>query len=343
ATSIGKSGGLGTAKQSKVPVVTDYLFGIQRDIRRGFVLTAQYVGNTQRYVLENYDYNLIPFGARFMPQNADPTSTSGAPLPNAFLGPLTQGYTNMLVSHPAARTRYDSLQTSIRRRFASGLELDGNFTWAKGFGYNTWSQVLPVKDFWGLVATDQTFVANITYVYDLPKFSKWVPGSASKWFLDNWQISGITTFGSGFPMNISLNTTDSFDFTGGGDVTAQAALTCNPEKSFGSRTFAQFFNTNCVARPAGRGSLGSILNNAPIRGPGFNNWDSSLFKNFPIRESKIIQFRWEVYNVLNHAEASGLNLTARFNPAGQQTNGAFGQVTSTLPERRMQFSFRFNF
>jgi hypothetical protein len=75
----------GTAPNSKIPVVIDYLLGIQRDISRGFVLTSQYVGNTQHYVLENYNYNLIPFGAQFAPQNIDPTSSSGAP-PERFSG-----------------------------------------------------------------------------------------------------------------------------------------------------------------------------------------------------------------------------------------------------------------
>jgi hypothetical protein len=50
-----------------------------------------------------------------------------------------------------------------------------------------------------------------------------------------------------------------------------------------------------------------------------------------------------VYNILNHAEASTVNTAPRFNPQGQQTTAAFGQVTATLPERRMQLSLRFNF
>jgi hypothetical protein len=249
----------------------------------------------------------------------------------------------MTISAPSARTRYDSWQNTVHRRFASGLEIDGNFTWARASGYNTWSQVLPVKDFWGPVSTDQKLVANITYVYSFPKISKWVPGKASRLALDNWQLSGITTFASGFPMNIALSTTNGYNYLGGGDVTAQVVLTCNPELSYGQRTFSQFFNTSCVSGPEVRGQFGSILNNAEIRGPGFNNWDMSLAKNWHPKERSTIMFRWEVFNILNHSEASGLNLSAIFNPAGQQTNAGLGQVTSTLPERRMQFTLRFNF
>jgi Carboxypeptidase regulatory-like domain/TonB-dependent Receptor Plug Domain len=333
----------GTAQNSKIPVVTQYLFGFQRDIRKGFVLTSQYVGNTQRYVLQNYNYNLIPLGAQFLSQNLDPTSTSGAPLANAFLGPTTQGYTNMTISHPAARTRYDSWQNTVHRRFASGLEIDGNFTWARGSGYSGWSQLIPVKNFWGPALTDQKLVTNITYVYSFPKISKWVPGKVSQLALDNWQISGITTFASGFPKNISLGTTNSFNYLGGGDVTAQVPLTCNPELPHGQRTFSQFFNTACISGVPTRGQFGSILNGNEIRGPGFNNWDVSLTKNWHPKERSTLMLRWEVFNILNHAEANGLNLSATLNPAGQNTNLALGQVTSTLPERRMQFTLKASF
>ena len=186
-------------------------------------------------------------------------------------------------------------------------------------------------------------MANITYVYSVPKISKWIPGRVSKFVLDSWQLSGITTFATGFPMNISLSTTNSFNYLGGGDVTAQVPLTCNPELPYGSRTFNQFFNASCVSGVPARGQLGSILNLDELRGPGFNNWDMSLTKSWHPKERDTIMFRWEVFNILNHAEASGLNLSAIINPAGQQTNAALGQVTSTLPERRMQFTIRFNF
>jgi hypothetical protein len=352
----------GTEKKSKVPVVLQYSFGIQREIGRGTMASATYVGNTQHYVYEYYNYNVEPFGQQFLPQYADPTNPS-VPLAQAFLVP-NAGYLNLAVNHPAARTRYDALQTKVQRRFAAGLEIDGNFTWSKNFAYNSWSQLIPVKNFWGLSSIDQTFVSNFAYVYTLPKISKLVGDSRlTRGALDGWQISGEVQFGSGFPQNISLTTTDNFNFTGGGDITSsaatagsavtpgavvqagQVALSCNPQLPFGSRSFSALLNTSCVQRPAGRGSLGSILNFAEYRGPGFNNIDMSLFKIFPIGkdERKHLQFRWEVYNLPNHAEAMTVNNTARFNPQGQQTLPAFGTVTATWPERRMQLSLRFNF
>jgi len=334
----------GVEKHAKIPAVWQYTLGIQREVFRGTVASVTYVGNTQHYVNQNYNYNYQPFGIQFLPQYADPTNTS-VPLPQQFLVP-NKGYLNLNVAHPAARTRYDALQTKVQRRFTAGLEVDANFTWAKSFQYNSWSQLFPVSNFWGLANIDQTFVANFAYIYNFPKFSRWVGATRfTRGAVDNWQLSGSVAFGSGFPQNITLGTTDNFNFTGGGDVSAQVVLTCNPQLGFGDRSFSSFLNTSCVGRPSGRGQLGSILNGVEFRGPGFNNIDMTLFKNFPMGKDghRNLQFRWEVFNVPNHAEAMTVNTSPRFNPAGQQTLAAFGTVTATWPERRMQLSLRFNF
>jgi Carboxypeptidase regulatory-like domain/TonB-dependent Receptor Plug Domain len=333
----------GPFRQQKIPVIYQYQLGIQRDIGRAMVLDIAYVGNTEHYITQNYNFNLVPFGRRFQAQYADPTNTSVA-LADGFLRPYT-GYLDMTESGAASRTRYDALQVKVQRRFAAGLELDANYTWSKNFAYNAWSQVLARNLFWGLSSIDQTHVFNFSYVYNLPHISKLTGGGrATKFVLDNWQISGITTFASGFPQNITLSTSDSFDFAGGGDVTPGVTLTCSAQLPHGDRTFSSFLNSSCVHRPSGRGDLGNDFTGVKFRGPGFNNFDLSVFKSFPVKsEKRTLQFRWEIYNLLNHAEASTVNNTARFDTAGNQTNTGFGAVTATLPERRMQGSLRFTF
>jgi hypothetical protein len=96
------------------------------------------------------------------------------------------------------------------------------------------------------------------------------------------------------------------------------------------------------ARPP-KGSPG----NAPkdvFRGPGTNNWDLSLFKNFPLRsEKRVVQFRGEFYNAFNHTQYSGVNTSARFDTAGKQTNTQFGQVTATRSPRVIQLALTFRF
>ena len=99
-------------------------------------------------------------------------------------------------------------------------------------------------------------------------------------------------------------------------------------------------------RPAtGRGDTGNeaACNNWQFVLPGWHNHDLTLFKDIRMKGNQQFQFRWEIYNILNHAEAMTVNNTARFDTSGNQTNGALGAVTATLPERRMQGSLRFTF
>jgi hypothetical protein len=87
--------------------------------------------------------------------------------------------------------------------------------------------------------------------------------------------------------------------------------------------------------------------NAPkdvFRGPGLNNWDISVLKNFPIgSEARYFQLRWEMYNAFNHTQFAGVDATARFDPQGTQVNTRFGQAISARMPRIMQVSLRFTF
>jgi hypothetical protein len=182
----------------------------------------------------------------------------------------------------------------------------------------------------------------MSYVIEIPGGSKLIPGKVSRAILDNWQISGITTFASGFPQDVDLQTTDGFDFSGGGE-SCGVVQTGKATLPHGERTFERWFDTSVFQRPSGRGDLGNNCHNYKFRGPGFNNWDISIFKNFPVGENKQFQFRWEMYNAFNHTQFQDVNNDARFNPAGEQVNSRFGEVTSARNERRMQVSLRFEF
>jgi hypothetical protein len=89
--------------------------------------------------------------------------------------------------------------------------------------------------------------------------------------------------------------------------------------------------------------------NAPrdvFRGPGTNNWDISLFKNFQLggNEARSLQLRWETYNTFNHTQYTGVSTGASFNFAtGKQTNAALGQFTGAGPARKMVLALKLKF
>ena len=110
-------------------------------------------------------------------------------------------------------------------------------------------------------------------------------------------------------------TSDNFDFTGGGE-SCGAVQTGDAKLARGDRTDQRWFNTSVFQRPSGRGDIGNNCNNAKFRMPGFNNHDWSLFKNFPVREGKTLQFRWELYNTFNHTQFMSVDTNPKFSTAG---------------------------
>ncbi|MCX6629512.1 MAG: carboxypeptidase regulatory-like domain-containing protein [Candidatus Solibacter sp.] len=327
-----------------VPSVYNYSLTVQRDIGRGAVLTAGYVGNVARHLMQGVAINTVPYGSQFLAQNTD--STTGLPLNDNFFRPYPGLGSVTYVQH-SGNSSYNSLQTSLNRRFTKRLEFGISYTWSKtmDLGDNDGAVVAtyinPRVWNYGKAGFDQTHVFVANYVYDLPKVSRRWNNLFSRLALDDWEISGVTTFASGFPAGIGLSTTDGANITGGGDG-ARVIVTGKAQKAWGERTFDQFFNTSVFARPAK-----NTFGNAPkdvFRGPGINSWDISLFKNFHLgKETRILQLRGEGYNAFNHSQWSGVNTTTRFDPSGNQTNALFGTVTAARPARLVQLAVRLQF
>lgn len=329
----------------KIPTVYSWTLGIQRDIGGGTMVEATYVGNVARYLSQERNLNLVPYGARFRPENADPANPS-TPLQENFYRQYP-GLGNLNYREYSGVSNYNGLQTSVNRRFKQGLQFGVAYTWSKSMDYTSGDNGgLPIYQAYrtwsyGLAAFDQTHVAVINYIWDLPRASRLMPNRVVKAVFDNWQFSGITTLASGTPASIALATSDNFDFSGGGDGT-RVNIT-GPAQYPKNRTTLQWLDPSIAARPA-RGEFGNV-GKWTHRNPGIHNWDMTLFKNIPLRgeNGPKLQFRWEAYNVFNHTQYAGIDNTARFNAAGQQINTTFGQVTSTRPPRQMQGSLRFQF
>jgi hypothetical protein len=329
----------------KQPLTYNYTLAIQKDLGWHTILDVAYVGTTTHHIVQSWDFNALRAGVKFLPSSRDNTvaatpQNAGA-LPDNFLRPIL-GFGSINVSGPATTSRYDSLQVQANRRFARGFEIAGTYTYAGGTS-NGWNQNNPLPSSAArsrLSVQQQVF--NMSYVVDLPGGSKLLPGKVSKAVLDNWQVSGVSTFANGLPSDVSFSTSDSFDFSGGGE-TCGMVQTGDAKLARDRRSVDQWFNTSVFQRPSGRGDIGNNCNNAKFILPGFNNHDVSLFKSFHITEKKVLQFRAEAYNTLNHTQFNAVNTAAQFDAAGKQTATQFGKVTSARNERRMQMSLRFSF
>ncbi len=332
-------------RSGKLPMLMNFSLSVQRDIGWGTVVDVGYAGSLGRHLQWRRDINPIPMGANFDPRNVDPTLSGGRPLPPAFLRPI-RGYNAITSMEGAASSNYHSLQLTARRRFLKNFQFGLAYTWSKALAYNdsdteTISSLVNARTWsYGLADYDRTHNLQINYVWDGPRFNG--QHVIKRYLLGNWSISGITSFVSGQPEAIGLTTTTAVDFTGTASQGARVVLTGSPVLPKSERTFSRAFRTD-VARMPAVGTIGNAaINN--FRGPGINNWDLAVFKNFQVRERLRLQFRWELYNAFNHTQFSGLDVTARFDPAtGQQVNSRMGQYIAARSPRTMQFALRASF
>jgi hypothetical protein len=245
----------------------------------------------------------------------------------------------------AGTSDYHSLQLTANRRFARGLQFGLAYTWSRarefvGSDLAAVSTLVPIRQWdYDLAVIDQTHTMKVNWLWDLPQ-SPW-QHVAAKAVLNNWQISGITSFVSGRPVGVTFTTTTAIDITGSPTDTARVDVSGDPTLPKNERTFSRNFRTEMFTLPA----VGTYGNSRkfPLRGPGINNWDLAVFKSFPIRERARIQFRWELYNAFNHTQFSAFDNSARFTASGEQVDPAFGEFTTARNPRQMQFGLRFTF
>ncbi len=334
---------LGIDRAGHVPTVMNFSLSVQQRVGFGTVLDVGYSGSLGRHLMWQRNLNAIPFGANFDPKNADPTLTN-TPLSAPFLRPL-RGYNNINFREWASSSNYHSLQVSAIRRFTRGIQYGASWTWSKAMDFNdsdteAVSTLIPVRVWnYGLASFDRTHVFKIHWLWDLPKSGSTNP--LVQRVVNGWQVSGIASFISGAPLGVGFSTTTSIDITGSPTDGARIVVTGNPVLPKSERTFSRNFRTEVFRLPA-RGTFGNSAKTV-IRGPGINNWDIAVFKNIRIREPFQLQFRAEFYNAFNHTQFSGLDTSARFDPAGNQVNPRLGEFTSARNPRQIQFALRFSF
>lgn len=203
------------------------------------------------------------------------------------------------------------------------------------------SSLVPIRIWnYGLSDFDATHIFKLNWLWDVPRAR--VHNSLLDKVINHWQVSGIATFQSGQPLTVGFTTTRSIDITGTPSQGARIVVLDNPVLPKSDRAFDRFFNTGVFALPK-VGTFGNAARSL-IRGPGRNNWDIALFKDFLVTERAKFVFRLETYNTFNHTQFSAVDTTARFDPAaGAQVNPTFGQMTAARSARIIQLSLRFLF
>jgi hypothetical protein len=157
--------------------------------------------------------------------------------------------------------------------------------------------------------------------------------------LGGWEFSGIVTEESGAPVNLGVNGTTSASVLG--NTSTRPNLTGSisyPKTKDGTNVTwfspSSFSAPACVTGPDCYGNLGFDA----IRGPGHNNFDLSLLKNFAFTERFRMEFRAEAFNAFNHTQFEGnSNLGGLSNNLGASN---FGQITNAYDGRQFQLGLK---
>ena len=246
---------------------------------------------------------------------------------------------NMLEN--TARSWYDAGYINLRRRYANGLSLLANYTFAKNlsnapdFRSPMFESSIP-QDNSNLdaekgPACDIRHRFALSAVYAVHSYARW---NWSRRLTSNWQLSTIYQIQSGFPFTISVFGDTANSGTILGENPIRANYTGQPIFGSGTHNAQMWFNPAAFAVPAAY-TFGDVGRNT-VYGPGMQTLDAALVRDFVLTERLRFQVRGELFNALNH---SNLGTPNRFVNTPQ-----FGTITdAATPGREVQLSARLSF
>jgi hypothetical protein len=289
----------------------------------------------------------VPAGSYFIPLVAPAT-----PRPNTAIA-------NTWTWFSRGDSSYHGLQVDLRRRFSRGLSLRGVYTFSKtlddgdsvnqttaGNAPGLVSNPFNLRTDKGLATFDVRHAAVINAVYMLPfgrgqSFASGLNGWSGK-LINGWSAASVVTVQSGFPFTPQL----SYNPSNNGDTRNPVRPFLNP--NFSGRVVlgqpSQWFNPAAfIAPPANSGFFGNVGRDTYI-GPGLATWDFSVLKETAIRERLNLQFRAEIFNLLNRANFNTPNLIVFTPPTATNLtglSGTAGAITSTsTTSRQVQFGLK---
>jgi Carboxypeptidase regulatory-like domain/TonB dependent receptor len=342
---------------NRIPYTEEYMFSLERQLSPNTVLSASYVGTQGHRLLALVEAN--PGDPALCLQLMNPANLAPGQTPcgpflegntyitasgqtiNGTRGPLGANFGSVTNQATVGNSNYNALEVTLRHS-SHNLEILGAYTYGKSLDQasNLGEEINPINPALSRALSAFDVKHNFVVSYNCQLPLEHLFGRSNRW-TQGWAISGITRFSTGFPValynygdNSLLGTepngvnnygVDEPEYTPGA-----LALNHNP------RNRQSYFNTSLFSlQPLGEPG------NARRRffyGPGIDNYDMALLKNVPLTESKSLQFRFEGFNVFNHAQFYG---PASVN--GNINSSTFGQVVSAAAPRLMQAAVKFVF
>lgn len=327
------------------PYMQQWHLSIQRELPADSVLELTYAGSKG-------DKLFVFLNGNQAAPSADPTAALAPRRPVPLIDNGIDWF------RASGASSYNSLQAHYEKRFKHGLQFQASYTWAHSIDDASNANLGPTQnnsdfryfrrpqDEYGNsdFGIRNRFVAS--YIYDLPfGHGRTFLGNATglmEQVFGGWQISGITSVSSGnwfTVLDSNGNFANSDGGVGGVSQRPDFGLTPGCVPATGKLVF---FNT-CDYHDPALGSFGNVRRNT-LQGPGYQTWDFTAGKHFPIRERFILEFRADFFNLFNHTNF----LLANSGPQNSNNStvlGAqqFGFLTAARDPRLVQFSLKLSF
>jgi hypothetical protein len=282
----------------KDPYSTNWLFGIQQEVARDTVLTVNYTGNRVQHTQAGVAFQ----GINLNPSN--PNTNVNRPLAAQGIPYQSENYMpNILFS------KYNALQAQLRRNVGR-LALESNYTWSHEIDdevnvFAGFSDPFNINLDRGSGDWDTRHNLTASALYNLPELE----GSSLpvRETLGGWQASSILQTRSGLAQNVEVTNGFFGNYMRPNRVSGQSLKVANaswPNSSYNIAAFALEPGFDGVwGDPTTIGNIGRNY----VRGPAYFQWDLSGMKNFAITGKLKMQFRADIFNILNHPNFSNID------------------------------------
>ncbi|HEY6291304.1 MAG TPA: hypothetical protein VI455_07035, partial [Terriglobia bacterium] len=310
--------------------IQEWALGVQRQVRSSWLFDLGYVGTRGLHLVQETDPNQ-PVNLTVSPSPATLAACEAGACQRPY--PLLSGFS---YTQSSGSSIYNALQFKVERRFSRGLSLLGSYTYSKSidttsgpfsdsrnanFPQNSYDVAAEraVSDF------NFPQRLSVAYLWAMPFGATVVKLDNPHWnyLVEGWQVGGVITAQSGPPftpvVSGDISGADESQITGTNNATDRPNLTGT--SFYPTRQTPQaWMNTSAFSIPPSF-TFGNAGRNI-LRGPGLASWDFSLLRNFRLRESTNLEFRAEMFNILNRPNFDI--------PQRDLASPSFGQIFNTL-------------
>jgi hypothetical protein len=342
--------GVGASTVEPNPTINYFPWNFQNAMAEEWSLTLEQQLGTNWAVRGSY----IGSKTDHLPYNAVDLNRPAVQIPNVPLQNQRpyQPWSTVGAFMSSGYQNFNQMQLGLKKRYANGLSFQAEYQYTRSLDN------IPTSGGWQNPANADLDYGNSTGLrrhWMVSNFIYALPFGSGRTFLGNagrlvnsvvggWQVSGIATYGSGVPINLTFSTTGTgiVGWWGGRpDVVAGAPLYAGQQDGHNIIGGVQWFNPAAFAPPA-KWAWGNAARDM-IFGPGLWNWDMSGMKSFAISDRLRLQFRADFLDAFNHMNLDNPDTTIPDTRDRGTPDPRSGKITAGSGNRTVQLALKLTF